>query len=162
MPTVIMAFPLKRSMIARLSGISDGSIPLPSPTCAPLVGVQVGTVLPADTDRIVVYGTPVRSTRRQITAENTNATESVTVEIRVRVFQPGEQDEDVGDVDLLTGQLVQAIASAVMDGDPIVYPGMGNINLAAITQWPTAIAPYPEPSATGLASLFFTADLVTT
>jgi hypothetical protein len=162
MPIVIMAFPLKRSMIARLSGISDGTIPPPTPSAAALVGVQVGTVLPADTDRLIVYGTPVRSTRRQTTAENVTSVESVTVEIRIRVYQPGEQDEDVGDVDQLTGQLVQAVASGLMDGHPIVLPGLGNLNLAGITQWPTAITPYPEPSATGLASLFFVADLVTT
>lgn len=161
MPTILMAWPLKRSAIARLKAYADGTYPAP-PNITPLVGVQVGFVLPANPDRVCVYGTPVNSTRRYATEERGLSVESVRMEIRVRVYQPGEADEDIGDVDTLTGQLCQAVASALIDYEPVVDQTMGTMTVAQVIQWPTAVTPFPEPSVTGLASVLFQADVITT
>lgn len=160
--TTILAFALKRSVMARLQAINTGSIPPPAGAeMLASSGVQVNPILPAEPDRICVYGTPVRSTRQITTAERTTCTESVACEIRIRVYQPGEADEDVGDVDLLTSQLCNAVAKAVIDGDPLVDRSLGDLYLYEVLQWPTAVTPHPEPSVTGLASLVFQAELMT-
>lgn len=161
--TQILAWALKRSAFARLQQIVEGTIPPPPGTeLLTASGVQAEVILPASPDRICVYGTPIRSTRRQATAENTNSIESVTLEIRLRIYQPGEQDEDVGDVDRLTEGMCNAVATALIDGHPIVDQRFGNLNLSTVTQWPTAVTPMPEAYVMGLASIIFAADLVTT
>jgi hypothetical protein len=162
--TTILAFALKRSIIARIQKVADGSYGSLPPGTEVLArpDVQVNPILPADPDRVCVYGTPVRSTRQFTTEERRTVTETVTCEIRIRVYQPGQQDEDVGEVDLLTGQVANAVGIAVLDTlAPVVDPSFGSISLSDVTQWPTALSPAPESSVTGLASLIFTAELVT-
>jgi hypothetical protein len=160
--TVILAFALKRSVMARLQQINRLTIPAPAGTEALTGdGVQVNPILPANPDRICVYGTPVRSTREYSTAERVTVTEQVTCEIRVRVYRPGQDDDDdVSDIDLALGQQINAVAVAILDGNPIVLPSMGALNLSEVLQWPTALSSTPEPAVMGLASIIFTAELV--
>src|SRR3970040_2200834 len=102
-----MAWPLKRSAFARLANIAGGiSAPpigaelLVSSTDRP---VQVSPYLPAEPDRICIFGTPLSASRREITAESgrgawgnlvaTGQVETVRLEVRVRVYDTGEDYE---------------------------------------------------------------------
>lgn len=161
MTTVVLAWPLKRSAIARLQQYADQKIPAPASVAA-IVGAQVATTFPADPDRQCVYAASVTSTRRLASGEGTLSVETVRLEIRVRVYVPGEGDADIGDVDTAVGNLCQAVASALIDYEPVVDKTMGTLQLYQIVQWPTAVTPYPEPSATGMASVYFQADVITT
>lgn len=164
--TLIAAWPLKRSIIARLAAHAAGTNPPPPGAELLATGdpaysaVQVGTMLPAEPDRLCVFGAPLRLSRSEMTAEVNRqggglVDETVIVEIRVRVFQPGE---DVDGVDRMLGDLVQAVAVAVLNGAPFI--GQGRIGLSSITQDPTAYVPNPEPSLTAYASMIFSADVV--
>jgi hypothetical protein len=166
---VVMAWPLKRSAIARLSKIADGSASVPmgaerlvSSTDRP---VQVAMYLPAEPDRICVFGTPLSASRREASGESPRYTgnvlvtgvqiETVRLEIRVRVYEPGE---DYDSVDQTLGDVCSAVASAILSA-PLME--QGSIYLSGVTQDPTALAPSPEPSVTGNAALVFTAQVVT-
>jgi hypothetical protein len=159
--TIILAWPLKRSAIARLQAIAAGTQPPPAGaellvSAPPGHPVQVEYVLPAEPDRICVFGTPLSSSRREGTAEQAGfQIEMVRLEIRVRVYDPGE---DLDQVDKTLGDMCTAVATAITS---VPLAGMGRIFLSGVSQDPTAIAPSPEPSVTGNASLTFTAELVT-
>jgi hypothetical protein len=167
---LIVAWPLKRSVIARLQSYASGVTPVPPGAELLASGdpafssVQVSMVIPAEPDRLSVFGAPLRLSRLDRTAEVNQGfaparvvIESVVLELRCRVHQPGEDTEGV---DRMLGNLVQAVAIAVLNGEPFFT--QGSITLTSITQDPTAVAPNPEPSVTGFASLVFTADVVTT
>jgi hypothetical protein len=166
---VVMAWPLKRSAFARLAKIADGSASPPM-GAEGLVStadrpIEVSLFLPAEPDRICVFGTPLASSRREATGEssryaaNTIVTavqvETVRLEIRIRVYEPGE---DVASVDQTLGDMCSAVATAILSSQLVEQ---GRIYLSGVTQDPTALAPSPEPSVTGNASLVFTAELVT-
>lgn len=176
MSALMVAWPLKRSVLARLAGIAAGTTAPPAGAELIATGdsafstVQVSNFLPAEPDRMCVYGGPVRATRTALTAEvNTPVgptvaiapggavLESVVLELRCRVFTPGE---DIDTVDQLLGRLAQAVATAVVDGP--AFFAQGAMSLTAYVQDLTAVAPNPEPSVTGMVSLAFTADVVTT
>lgn len=164
-----MAWPLKRSAFARLAAIAAGGQAPPigaellvSTTARP---VQVSAYLPAEPDRICVFGTPLSASRREFTGESgrgawnnivaTGQIETVRLEVRVRVYEPGE---DFDSVDKTLGDMCSAVASAIL-GSPLFE--QGRIYLSGVTQDPTALAPVPEPSVTGNASLTFTAEVIT-
>jgi hypothetical protein len=159
--TRVLAWPLKRSAIARLQMYADQTIPAPD-ALLPLVGVQVSPIFPANPDRVVVYGTPIISNRVLSTAEHTTSTEQVLLELVCRVFQPGDADVDAIDVDRTLGYLVEAVAAALLDFEPIVDRQFGTISLSRVQQALTAVVSNPEPSVTASASIMFTADMVTT
>jgi hypothetical protein len=168
--TVIMAWPLKRSAFARMQKIAAGTVPAPggaellvSTTDRP---VQVELYLPAEPDRICVFGTPLSASRREFTGETARGAwannmiavgqvETVRLEVRVRVYEPGEDFESV---DKTLGDMCSAVATAVLTA-PLFE--QGRIYLSGVSQDPTALAPSPEPSVTGNASLVFTAEVIT-
>jgi hypothetical protein len=164
-----MAWPLKRSAFARLGLIANGTQApvsgaelLVSSTARP---VQVSPFLPAEPDRICVFGTPLSASRREASGESPRyfggvmvsavQVEVVRLEVRVRVYEPGE---DVEGVDRTLGDMCSAVATALLS-QPLM--DQGRLYLSGITQDPTALAPAPEPSVTGNASLVFTAEVVT-
>lgn len=167
--TVVMAWPLKRSAFAYLEKIAGGDTP-PPPGAELLVStadrpVQVARYLPGEPDRICVFGTPLSASRREFTGESATGSwanivaagqvESVRLEIRVRVYEPGE---DFDSVDKTLGDTCSAVASAILAA-PLL--AQGRIYLSGVSQDPTALAPSPEPSVTGNASIVFTAEVIT-
>jgi hypothetical protein len=157
--TRVLLFMFKRVALARLQAVQAGTVLIDGTDALLASDVQISPIMPADPDRIAVYFAPVRSVRRQTTAENVTAVESVTLEIRCRVYSPGEDDEDASTVETALDDVVNAVACALMDGQPL---GMGNVNVSNIIQWPTAVQAVPEPGITGTASVILTADLMTT
>lgn len=172
----MVAWPLKRSVFARLSAITTGDMVPPAGAELLATGdpaystVQVSYFLPAEPDRLCVFGTPLRGSRAPLTAETytpvtasvpiaaTGATaETVQLEIRCRVYSPGE---DTDGVDRMVGDLAQAVTAAVVGGPALFL--QGSVALSTYTQELTAIVPSPEPSVTGAVSLLFTAVVVTT
>lgn len=154
-------FALKRSALARLKAVASGAVIITGTGALTADDVQVEAILPADPDRVAIYFAPIRSTRVQRTAENGVVVEQIPLEIRVRVYEPGTDDDDVATVELTLDSVVNAVARALMDGQPLIAPGMGNLNIANVAQWPTALQATPEPGATGMASVYLQADLVT-
>lgn len=168
--TAVMAWPLKRSAFARLGMIAAGeqAPPLGAELLVsdpPLRPVQVELFLPAEPDRVCVFGTPLSFSRREITAESRQAAlsglvaigqvESVRLEVRIRVYEPGE---DFDKVDRAVGDMCSAVATALLS---VPLFEQGRMYLSGGTQDPTAMAPAPEPSVTGNASLVFTAEVIT-
>lgn len=161
MSTVVMAWPLKRSVLARLDAIAQGVLPAPPGTEA-LVGAEVTSALPADPDRVCVFAGPVLATRSATTGEFVTTIEIVSVELRVRVFQPGTDDTDLTDIDKTLGDVCQAVAVALLDYEPIVSRTGGSMQLVQITQQPIAVSPTPEPYAIATAAIAFRAEVATT
>lgn len=157
--TRVLLFLFKRVALARLLSVQDGTTIIDGTSALLAPDVQIAPIMPADPDRVAIYFAPVRSVRRQTTAENITSTEMVTLEIRCRVYSPGEDDDDATAVETTLDAVVNAVACALMDGDRL---GVGNINIANITQWPTAVQAVPEPGIACTASIIVTADLVTT
>lgn len=157
--TQLLLFALKRVALARLQAVQSGDTVIAGTDALLGPDVQIAPIMPADPDRIVVYFAPIRSTRAQKTAENGVVFESIPLEIRVRVYSPGEDDEDASSVEKTLDDMCNAVARALLDGAPLA--SMGNLNLANVSQWPSAVTPAPEPSITGLASVYLQADLVT-
>lgn len=162
-----MAWPLKRSAFALLAKVAAGTTPPPNGAEA-LVSttdrpVEVSLFLPAEPDRICVYGTPLSFSRREGSGESARPGfasvqfEIVRLEVRVRVYEPGEDFESV---DKTVGDMCSAVASAIL-GTRLIAENGGRIYLSGGTQDPTAMAPNPEPSVTGNALVVFTAELVT-
>lgn len=169
----ILSWALKRSVISRMQRLASGELTPWAGTELFAAGhpeftqpVQVSYFLPGEPDRLCVYGTSVRAARRQATAEGTAVlatgrtfgmyVETSTLELRVRCHSPGE---DVEGVDAMTSRLAQAVTSAVMEGPQLFE--MGTVNLTAINQDPTTIAPLPEPSVITNVSLVFTVEVIT-
>lgn len=157
--TQLLLFVLKRVALARLLAVQSGDTVISGTDALLAPDVQIAPIMPADPDRVAIYFAPIRSTRVQRTAENNVVTESIPIEIRVRVYSPGEDDEDAAAVELTLDAVCNAVARALLDGEPLA--AMGNLNIVNVNQWPTAITPVPEPSITGLASVYLQADLVT-
>jgi hypothetical protein len=164
---LIIAWPLKRSILARLRSHADGVTPPPPGAELLATGdaefdgaVQVEHALPAEPSRLCVYGAPLRLARSARTAEvgygGGALVEAATVELRVRVYAPGE---DIEGVDRMLGDLVQAVAVAVVSGNR--FFDQGAIDLTAVVQDPTAVAGSPEPSVTAYASMTFLAEVIT-
>jgi hypothetical protein len=159
--TQLLLFVLKRTTLARLLAVQSGQQPIPGTDALLSPDVQIGPIIPAQPDRTAIYFAPVRSQRTQRSAEsiNTVLVESIPLEIRVRVYSPGETDDDVAEVEKTLDDMCNAVARALMDGPPLA--ALGDLNIAAVTQWPTALQATPEPGITAMASLFLQADLVT-
>lgn len=156
----ILAWPIKRLALARLRSIADGDIVAPIGTEL-LVStasrpVEIAHFEPAEMpERICVYGMPIRSAVREVTAESpTVLTQTPTLELRVRMFQPGEDREGV---DQALGDLCSAVASALVDAP--LWP-TGRLWLSSYAQDAQDLAPNPEPSVTATAALVFTAEEV--
>lgn len=171
--TIVWAWPVKRAMFARLRNIASGDA-APYPGSELLVAdgdthpVQVELFLPANPDRVCVFGTPVSFSRRELTGESnqgglaqaiaTVQDEQVRIEVRIRVYEPGD---DFDSVDRMLGDMCSAVATAVL-AEAFTENGRIRLYLAGGTQDPTAMAPPPEPSVIGNASLTFIAEVITT
>lgn len=159
MKVTLLAWPIKRLAIASLAAIADGTDP-PPVGAEPLVSaagrpVEVSHFLPANPERVCVYGTPVRIVAREATAEDPSVTGQVAlIELRVRIYEPGE---DQSGVDQQLGDMCTAVATALLSAP--VFEG-GRIWLSAIAQDPQELSPNPEPSVTAVASLVFSAEAI--
>ncbi len=167
--TAVMSWPLKRSAFARLAKVAAG-LEAPVMGAEAMVSappdrmVEVAQFLPAEPERICVFGTALSMSRREITGESRPGTiaypggagqvETVRLEVRVRVFEPGE---DVDSVDKTLGDICSAVATTIL-AKPLFE--QGRIYLSGMVQDPTALATLPEPSVTGNASLVFTAEVI--
>ncbi len=159
MTTSIMSWPLKRVAIARLRGIADGTLP-PLPNTTALVSTDARPVdvlyfLTAEPARACVYGMPVRSAAREITAEYpTEITQTFTLELRARIFDPGEDREGV---DTALGNLCDAVVAALLYA-PTPLWASGRVWLTSVVAAPQDVAGLPEPSVTAEASMLFSAE----
>jgi hypothetical protein len=134
--TTLLAWAAKRAVIARIQAWSDEAV-----STDPLYQVQIGYVLPPEIERVCVYGGQVRSIRTQVGAEHALMfREDITVEVRVRVFQPAE---DVQDTERVAEGVCQRIATAV-SAEPRI--STGSVAVTAMDQDPPALSPDPEPS----------------
>lgn len=157
-----MLWPLKRSILARLGAVADGTLPCPTGASA-LVGAEVSGGLPADPDRTCVFTGPAQSLREYTTAEKVTTREIVSLEIRARVYVPGVDDSDLADLDQSLGSLCQAVAVTLLDVDPILQTlGMGTMTLAQIVELPMELFATPEPAAIAQAQMLFRAEVSTT
>jgi hypothetical protein len=167
--STVMSWPLKRSAFGRLARISAGMDPPPygaellvSTADRP---VEVSLFLPAEPERICVFGTPLSFSRREASGESAQwagntiisgiEVETVRLEVRVRVYEPGE---DFDSVDRTLGDMCSAVVSALKSA-PLA--DRTNLYLSGGSQDPTAMAPAPEPSVTGNAVLVFTGEVIT-
>jgi hypothetical protein len=157
-PTVL-AWPLKRLAIATLKMIADGTTPAPvgaellvSTAARP---VQVAAVPPAEPERILVLGAPLRSAFREVTAESTGVlTETVTLELVVSVLELGE---DVDETSKALGDMCQAVIAAIT---ATTLTTLGRVWLTAVAEDAVRFSPGPEPSVLAVASVAFTAEVV--
>jgi hypothetical protein len=132
----LLAWAAKRAVIARIQSWADQAA-----TTDPLYGVQVSYILPPDLERICVYGGQVRSVRTQVTGEHAVLfREDVTVEVRIRVFEPGG---DVQDTEQVAEGIAQRISVAV-SAEPRIT--VGSVAVAAMEEDPPAMVGDPEPS----------------
>lgn len=159
MNVLVAAWPIKRLALARLAGIADGSLVPPDGSTAlvatPSRPVQVSHFQPTNPERISVYGMPLRATARELTAEDPSMTGQIAfIEIRVRVFDPGE--DQIG-VDQQLGDMLSAVATALLE-EPVFEAG--RLWLSATSQEAQDLSPNPDPSVTGVASLVFAAEAV--
>jgi hypothetical protein len=155
----IIAWPLKRVALARLTAYADGS-EVPPAGAEPLVStnlrrVEIAHTLPAEPDRICVYGMPVRATFAEVTAEDPGTFRDTSqFELRVRVFEPGE---DAIAVDQTLGDMCDAVVTALLD-TPLT--GLGRTYLAAMAQDLPELKGHPDPSITWVASLVFRTEVI--
>ena len=135
--TTLLAWAAKRAVIARIAAWADTSFAQPSD---PLYGVQVTYALPADIERVCVYGGQVRSVRAQASGEHAALfREDVTVEVRVRVFEAGG---DVQDTEQIAEGVCQRIAVAV-SAEPRI--STGSVAVASMESDPPALTGDPDP-----------------
>ena len=134
--TTLLAWAAKRAIIARIDAWTD----LADPT-DPLYGVQVAYALPAEPERVCVYGGRVRSIRAQATAEHGNMfREDITVEVRIRVYEVGGVPEDT---ERTAEGIAQRIAVAV-SAEPRI--AVGGVAVTATDADPTVLIGDPEPA----------------
>lgn len=135
--TTLLAWAAKRAVIARITAWADTSYAAPSD---PLYGLQVAYALPADIERICIYGGQVRSVRAQAGGEHAVLfREDVTVEVRVRVFEAGG---DVQDTEQIAEGISQRIAVAV-SAEPRI--STGPVAVTSMEADPPALTGDPEP-----------------
>jgi hypothetical protein len=159
----VQAWPVKRAMVARLKAVVTGSIVVPGTTALVSPGggrtVQVAHVIPAEPDPVCVYGTAIQLTRHPATAEHGGvAQERCPLEVRIRVTEPGE---DVEAADQLAGDLVNAVATAVL-AEPRLCGTTGSLTLLSVSQDPIARAPSPEPEVRVNVGVTFLLEVATT
>lgn len=131
----LLLWAAKRAVIARLQSWADVSAPTD-----PLYALQISYLLPPDVERVCVYGGRVRSSRTQATGEHAVMfREDVTVEVRIRVFAPGD---DVQETERLAEGIAQRIAAAV-SAEPRI--STGSVAVSAVDSDPTVMIADPEP-----------------
>jgi hypothetical protein len=156
-PVSLLAWPIKRLALARLAAYVDGS-ETPPAGAEDLVStasrpVQVSHFEPTNPERVCIYGTPLRATANEATAEDPSITDQIAfVEIRVRIYEPGE---DQFGVDFMLGDMCAAVATGLLAAP--LFPS-GRFWLSAMAQEPQSLTPNPDPSVTGVASLVFAAQ----
>lgn len=155
----ILAWPMRRLAVARLRSYADGSVTPPAGAellvSTPGRPVQVEMSEPAEPERIVVYPAPLRSVFREVTAEApTYLAETAGIDLRVRIYAPGE---DEADVDQALGDVCDAVATALM-AEPL--GGQTRLWLATVSQDAPVRAGAPEPGVTYSAVLSFRAEAV--
>jgi hypothetical protein len=134
--TTLMAWAAKRAIIARIEAWAEVA-----DSDDPLYGIQIAYALPAEPERVCVYGSRVRSTRTQATGEHaTLFREDITVEVRVRVFEVGGDPEDT---ERTAEGIAQRIAAAVSAEPRIV---IGSVAVTSTDADPTVLSGDPEPS----------------
>jgi hypothetical protein len=158
MDVALLAWPIKRLAVARLTAYANGT-ETPPAGVAPLVStpsrpVQVSHFFPTGgPERVCIYGVPLRAVATEQTAEDPSVIgQTAIIEFRVRVYEPGE---DVTGVDWQLGDLCTAVATALLE-EPL-FPA-GRIWLSAVAQEPQELTPNPDPSVTAVAALVFSAE----
>jgi len=167
--TLVWAWPLKRAVFARLAKVSTGELSYPGAeallSVPPDYPVQVELALPREPDRVCVYGTPVSFSRRESSGESAQGdfVQSVAsvqvevdrIEVRVRVYEPGDDFESVNRT---LGNVCSAVTTAIQSER---FGERMRIYLAGGTEDPMAMHPAPEPYVVANAILAFTAEVVT-
>ena len=106
-----------------------------------LYGVQVAYALPDAPDRLIVYGSRARSVRQQVSAEHgVLYREDIVVDVRIRVYQPGDDAEDA---ERTAEQIAQRVSAAVSAEPRLVR---GTVGVTATDADPTVTVPDPDPS----------------
>lgn len=136
--TTLVAWAAKRSVISRIQAWSDVAT-----ADDPLYGIQIEYALPAEPERVCVYGSRVRSTRAQATGEHAVMfREDIVVEVRIRVYEPGGDPEDT---ERTAEGIAQRIAVAV-SAEPRIAAGA--VAVTSTDQDPTVLTGDPEPAVT--------------
>lgn len=146
----MLSGPLKRSIIARIAtlGLADpGDL---GDT------VQVSTAMQPNPERKAVFVSRTSWGQRDVLAERYVAYEqTIVVEVRVRVMQPG------GDMDA-TEREAERIVSLIVAGvcaDPDLTGGRGRIVATSGDADPVVLSPSPDPYVVVNLGLVFTATL---
>lgn len=136
---MLVMWAAKRAIVARIQAWAD----MQEGTGEPLDGVQIGYSLPPEPERVCVFAGRTRSSRTAPLAErNTMFREDITVEIRVRVVEYGD---DVAAAEGTAEAIAGQVAAAVSADPPLA---LGQILVGAIDTDPTIVAPSPEPAVT--------------
>jgi 2,4-dienoyl-CoA reductase-like NADH-dependent reductase (Old Yellow Enzyme family) len=136
---MLMVWAAKRAVMARIQSWAD----MQEGTGEPLDGVQIGYSLPPEPDRVCVYGGRARSSRTAPTAErNTLFREDITIDVRVRVVESGDDVESAE----RTAEGVAGQVSRAVSADPALV--IGSVLVGAVDTDPTVVSPGPEPSVT--------------
>jgi hypothetical protein len=144
---------MKRSVMARIQAWSDQQ----AGTGLPLDGVQIAYTMPPQPERVCVYGGRPRAVRELVTGERAVMfREDITVEVRVRVVELGD---DAQDAERTAEQICQQISQAV-SAEPQLSQ-TGPVAVAAVDEDPIVLGAGPEPSTAVNVALTVSASLMT-
>lgn len=147
----LLAWAAKRSVIARIQAWADVAT-----ATDPLYGLEISYSMPVQPERVSVYGGRVRSVRAQVGAEHAlMMREDITVDVRVRVHEPGGDDVSV---EATAEQISQRIALAV-SAEPRI--STGSVLVTATDQDPTIVSPDPDPWVTANVLLTVSLSMLT-
>jgi hypothetical protein len=146
-----MAWAAKRSIIARIEAWADIAPPGDA-----LADVEIAYSMPPVPDRVCVYGGRARSVRTQAGGEHALLIrEDITVDIRIRVHEPGGDDASA---ERTAEGVAQRIAAAV-SAEPRLTTG--SVLVTATDQDPTIVSPDPDPFVTVNVLLIVTLSMLT-
>lgn len=149
--TTLVAWAAKRSVISRIQAWADVAA-----ADDPLYGVQIEYALPAEPERVCVYGGRVRSTRTQAGGEHALMfREDIVIEVRVRVYEVGGDPEDT---ERTAEGIAQRIAVAV-SAEPRITAG--SVAVTSTDADPTVLSGDPEPAVTVNVVLTVTLSMLT-
>lgn len=143
---------LRRLIVARIANLG-----LVDETGQP---IQVQTNLPPGIERRCVYAQPARWVMSETTVAERAlvATQIITVEVRIRVEEPGG---DIDDAERIAEEIQSAIASGVTTHpEAIGLDQRGRIETSSGDADPTVVAPDPESRVIVNLGLVFTITLV--
>lgn len=148
---MILAGPLKRSIIARIASLDLAGYPGDE--------VEVAATMPPEPERKCVFGGRTTWAQRGILGEPNIAFEQViTFEVRVRVVEPGD---DADGAEKEAERIISAVTVGVLQ-QPSLTGGRGTIVPSSGDADPVVVTPGPEPAVTVNLSVVFTATLAVT